>query len=128
MKNPEAVTVSGNTIYVADTNNSRIVELNAQTGAVITTLGSSAVFGHPDGIALAPNGNIWVSDSGKSRITELTPAGAVVQNFGKFGAANNQFNGPAQVAIGPGSTASTTWLYVADSNNDRVQVFDITNS
>lgn len=128
MKSPEAVTVSGNTIYVADTNNARIVELNAQTGARITTLGSTAVFGHPDGIAIAPNGNIWVADSGKNRLSELTPSGTLVQNFGKFGTANNQFNGPAQMAIGPGSAPSTTWLYVADSKNDRVQVFDITNS
>ncbi len=128
MKDPEAVAVSGNTIYVADTNDARVVELNAQTGAQITTLGSSAIFGHPDGIAIAPNGNIWVADSGKSRLTELTPSGTVVQNYGKFGTGNNQFNGPAQLAIGPGTNPSTTWLYVADSNNDRVQVFDITNS
>jgi sugar lactone lactonase YvrE len=126
MKSPEAVTVSGNTVYVADTNNSRVVELNAATGNQITSLGSSAMFGHPDGIGVAPNGNVWVADSGKNRLTEITSAGVLVQNFGKFGALNNQFNGPAQIAIGPGSSAGTTWLYVADSNNDRVQVFDIT--
>jgi sugar lactone lactonase YvrE len=127
MKNPEAVTVSGNTVYVADTNNGRIVELNAQNGATLAVIGSG-LFGHPDGIAVAPNGNIWVADSGKNRLTEITPSGALVQNFGKFGTTTNQFNGPAQVVIGPGSGPSTTWLYVADSNNDRVLVFNITNS
>jgi sugar lactone lactonase YvrE len=127
LKNPEAVTVSGNTVYVADTNNARLVELDAQTGAQIRTVANS-VFGHPDGIAVAPNGNIWVADAGKNRLTEVSPTGTLVQNFGKFGATTTQFNGPAQVAIGPGSSPSTTWIYVADSNNDRVLVYDITNS
>jgi sugar lactone lactonase YvrE len=127
LKNPEAVTVFGNTVFVADTNNARIVALDAQTGGLIATIGSG-LFGHPDGIAVAPNGNIWVADGGKNRLTEITQTGTLVQNFGKFGIATNQFNGPAQIAIGPGSNPSTTWLYVADSNNDRVLVYDITNS
>lgn len=126
MKDPEAVAVSGNTVFVADTVDARIVELDATTGAVIGTI--SGNMGHPDGIAIAPNGNIWISDSGKNRLAEFSPSGKLIQYLGKYGSGPTQFNSPAQIAIGPGSGRSTTWLYVMDSNNDRVQVFDITNS
>jgi len=126
MKDPEAAAVSGNTIYVADTNDARIVELNATNGSVIGTITGN--LGHPDGIAVAPNGNIWVADAGKNRLVEFSPSGTLVQAFGKFGSGSSQFNAPAQLVIGPGATHSTTWLYVMDSDNDRVQVFDITNA
>jgi DNA-binding beta-propeller fold protein YncE len=126
MADPEAAVVSGGTVYVADTNNARIVELNAASGSVLGTI--TGFFGHPDGIAVGPNGNLWVADSGKNRLAEVTPAGALVQYVGKYGSGPAQFTGPAQLVVGPGSTAGTTWLYVMDSNNDRVQVFDITNA
>jgi DNA-binding beta-propeller fold protein YncE len=126
MADPEAAVVSGTTIYVADTNHARIVKLDAASGTVLGTI--SGFFGHPDGIAVGPNGNLWVSDSGRNHLAEVTPAGALVQYVGKYGSGIGQFSGPAQLAVGPGSTSATTWLYIIDTNNDRVQVFDITNA
>lgn len=39
-------------------------------------------FEHPEGIAVAPDGDIYVADRGNSRIQELTPNGELVLMFG----------------------------------------------
>ncbi len=127
MNRPEAVTVAGDDVWVADTSNARLVELNATTGATLSTI-SGGLFGRPDGIAVDPKGNLWVADAQLNQLIELSTAGTLIQTVGSFGTGSGQFNGPAQLAIGPGSTPNTTWLYATDANNDRIQVFDITNS
>jgi len=39
--------------------------------------------------------------------------------FGSFGTGNGQFNSPRGIAVGSGGN-----IYVADTNNNRVQIFD----
>lgn len=84
---------SGN-LYIADTVNSVIrkvtpagvVSTLAGTAGVNGTsgngtdddgVGSAARFNHPRGITVAPDGNIYVSDTGSQRIRRITPAGVV---------------------------------------------------
>jgi sugar lactone lactonase YvrE len=120
--NPKAVTVAGDVVYVADSVNHRIVTLDARDGRQLGVLGED-VLHRVEGIAVAPSGNIWVADTSYNRVVELSPTGALLQSFGKKGAGTSQFNLPTQLAIG--GTDTSTRLYVTDTNNDRVQVFDI---
>jgi tripartite motif-containing protein 71 len=118
---PRAVTVVGNTVYVADTDNNRVVELSGSNGSVLATLPLPS--GELSGIAVAPNGHIWVSDTSDSRIYEMTSTGVVLQTFGTFGTGPSQFNEPAGLAIG--TVGSATVLYVVDQENSRVETFTL---
>ena len=80
--NPSFATIDtdGN-IYVADTLNHRIRKVTA--GGLVTTLagsgnntffdatGAAASFNLPYGIAMGPDGNIYVADNGNSRIRKI---------------------------------------------------------
>jgi sugar lactone lactonase YvrE len=70
-------------------------------------------------VALAPDGTLWVADSGKHRVAHLTAELADLDDtFGSAGAGDLQFIQPHSLAV-HGST-----LYVADTYNHRIQVFD----
>jgi len=112
-------------------------------GTVLLEFGSSGSgdgqFGFPRGIALDNSGNIYVADSGNDRVQIFDSAGVFQLMFGWgvdtganafetctsgcqagfFGSGNGQFDFPQGIAVDiPGN------IYVADSNNDRVQIFD----
>ncbi len=76
-------------------------------------------FDQPKGIAVAPNGNLYVADSQNDRIEELTPAGQFVRAWGSKGAGDGQFNEPWGIAV-----AANGDVYVADTWNHRIQEFD----
>ena len=82
-RGPGGLTADDNgNIYVADTYNSRIRKINSE--AVVTTIagagsegfadgsGISAMFYYPQGIVLDSKGNIFIADSGNSRIRKIT--------------------------------------------------------
>jgi len=121
---PRDVFVFGDTIYVADQLNHRIVVLDAATGAVVASFGGNALH-MVEGVAVEPDGDIWVADTNWDRLVELSSSGEVIQKFGSFGAANNQFNKPAHLEILAGAPADPVYLFVVDSWNDRVQVFQV---
>lgn len=119
---PKDVTVAGDTVYVADSLNDRVVRLAAGDGALIGTLGGGLLH-RPEGIAVEPNGDIWVSDTAWNRVVELSPAGALLQKVGAAGSAHGQFRSPTKVEVHQNGTALE--LYVTDTDNDRVEVFRI---
>lgn len=122
---PKAVDVTGGLVYVADTQHHRIVVLRASDGSFVRAFGSG-VLGKAEGVAVEPgSGDVWVSDSTGNRIVEFSSTGAVLQTFGGLGSGTTQFNNPHHLAIFASGTS--TLLFVADSWNDRVQVFTITD-
>jgi DNA-binding beta-propeller fold protein YncE len=119
---PKAVAVAGSRVYVADTQQDRVVVLDATTGAFIDAFGNEPL-SSADGIAVEPNGEIWVSDSARQRLFEFSPTGALLQTFGSAGSGNTGFNKPRHLAIQVAGTA--VLLFVADSWNDRVQIYRV---
>ena len=81
-------------------------------------------FQSPYGIAVAPDGSLYVADSGNNRIQHLNPSGEVLQAWGQYGdatqgdAPGGTFNEPWGVAVAPDGT-----VYVADTWNYRIQKF-----
>jgi sugar lactone lactonase YvrE len=70
--------------------------------------------------ALAPNGDLYVSDGyGNARIHKYTADGRLLMSWGEPGTDPGQFNVPHNICCDPDG-----WLYVADRENHRVQVFD----
>jgi hypothetical protein len=104
------------------------------SGQVLMMLGKQGVAGNgpdtfdrPTGIALAPNGDIFVSDGhnpnshDSARIVKFTKDGRFIKTWGRKGAAPGEFSDPHDIFIG----GSQSRLYVADRGNSRVQIFDL---
>jgi DNA-binding beta-propeller fold protein YncE len=70
--------------------------------------------------ALSPRGDLYVSDGyGNARIHKYSPDGKLLRSWGEPGCDPGQFNIPHNICCDPDG-----WVYVADRENHRVQVFD----
>ncbi|GIV00044.1 MAG: hypothetical protein KatS3mg014_1659 [Actinomycetota bacterium] len=121
---PKAVDVAGGLVYVADTQNDRVVVLRVTDGSFVRAFGVGRLRS-ADGITVEPwSGDVWVADSVYHRLVEFSADGTWLGNFGRLGSTAGRFNKPRHLAIlptGPG----TGLLFVVDSWNDRIQVFEI---
>ncbi len=95
---------------------------------VTPNLGAMGKYGNfPPGQMQSPvyavedsEGYIWVSEFGTPRVSKLNHAGEVVRTLGgERGAGDGEFYGPWGLALDKEDN-----LYVVDSGNDRIQVFD----
>ena len=98
-------------------------------GKILMTLGQEGVAGNdpdafdqPSGIAIAPNGDIFVTDGhGKNdRVVRFSKDGQFIKSWGHHGAGPGEFDQPHDISIG----GSQSRVFVADRSNSRVQVFD----
>jgi DNA-binding beta-propeller fold protein YncE len=70
--------------------------------------------------ALSPQGDIYVSDGyGNACVHKYDPTGRLLFSWGEFGIGPGQFNLVHNIV-----TDDEGWVYVADRENHRVQVFD----
>jgi DNA-binding beta-propeller fold protein YncE len=70
--------------------------------------------------ALSPRGDIYVSDGyGNARVHKFSPDGKLLRSWGEPGCDPGQFNIAHNICADPDG-----WVYVADRENHRVQVFD----
>jgi hypothetical protein len=70
--------------------------------------------------AQSPKGEIYVSDGyGNARVHKYSPDGKLLMSWGEPGTDPGQFNIVHNIATDPDG-----WVYVADRENHRVQVFD----
>jgi sugar lactone lactonase YvrE len=105
-------------------------------GKVVMTLGTAGVagadashFNGPTGVAIAPNGDIWITDGhrgGNNRLVRFSKDGKFIQAWGggvgSESAKDAEFNDPHDLAIDP----TTGNVFVADRGNNRIQKFDPT--
>jgi uncharacterized protein (TIGR03663 family) len=126
---PRGIAVAAdNTIYIADSQNHRIQHLTPD-GEVIETWGSysgetdvapNGLFNEPWGIAVGPDGSVYVSDTWNHRIQKFDAHGKFITTWGYFGQAEtpDAFWGPRQVTVD-----SKGYVYVADTGNKRIVIF-----
>jgi N-acyl-D-amino-acid deacylase len=96
-------------------------------GQLVMTLGKAGVsgdgpdtFNSPTDVAVAPNGDIFVSDGHvNSRIVKFSKDGAFIKAWGKRGDGPGEFNVPHTIFFD-----SQGRLLVGDRSNRRIQIFD----
>jgi sugar lactone lactonase YvrE len=84
--------------------------------------GTDAMFDYPRGLAVGPDGTVYVADSDNHRIRKISPSGVVTtfagstQGFSDGVGEGAQFNGPRGLAIDSAGN-----LYVADRDNNCIR-------
>jgi DNA-binding beta-propeller fold protein YncE len=116
-------------IYLTDDGGHFVRKCRLDNGKVILELGvpgkpapymSGEPFHRCTHTALSPKGEIYVSDGyGNARVHKYTPDGKLIKSWGEPGTDPGQFNIVHNIA-----TDADGWVYVADRENHRVQVFD----
>ena len=78
-------------------------------------------FNRPTSIALAANGDIYITDGyGNARVHCFAPNGTLKFSWGEPGQGEGQFNLPHGILIDQDQR-----VYVADRQNNRIQIFDL---
>jgi DNA-binding beta-propeller fold protein YncE len=112
-------------VWVTDNANHTITKFS-HDGKVLMKLGEKDVpgeddrhFNKPADIAFAPNGDFFIADGyGNSRVVKFDKGGKYLMAWGHKGKGEGEFNLPHAVRLD-----SKGNLYVADRENNRIQVF-----
>ncbi len=121
-------------IYIADTGHNRIMKCNAY-GIALTTWGSYGTndgqFNMPCFIACDSNNNVYVVDRCNCRIQKFSSSGRFISKWGTNSGMpvsevlDNGGSGDGDLFLPIGICIDENdFIYVTDSSNNRVQVFD----
>ncbi len=120
-------------IFVSGDDRVFLVDRDAHQILIFTTMGEplgeigerheanfQGPFNHPTDVALAADGEIYVSDGyGNSVVHRFSPEGEHIATWGRPGAGEGEFTTPHAVWVD-----TRDRVLVADRENDRVQLFD----
>ncbi|MFZ3069532.1 MAG: glycosyltransferase family 39 protein [Anaerolineaceae bacterium] len=123
-------TAEDGSLYVADSRNHRIVHLDS-TGLFLNAWGSYAnvldgsapegMFNEPWGVAVGPDGSVYVTDTWNHRIQVFTADGQFLRMWSEFNVSGmvDSFWGPRGIAVDADGR-----VFVTDTGKQRVVVFD----
>ncbi len=111
-------------VYLVDRDAHQILKYTTD-GAALASIGVrdraslQAPFNHPADICVAPSGELFVADGyGNSSVHRFAPDGSHISSFGSPGSGPGQFIVPHSIRVSVDGR-----IYVADRENNRVQVF-----
>lgn len=106
-------------VYVVDRGNKRIAVFTLAGAPVRTWQHAGPDHGLvPQAVAVAPSGDVYVLNATWGRVEHFTPDGAWRAGWGDTGSGRGRLQGPEDLAVDAGGR-----VLVADTNNDRIQVF-----
>src|SRR5689334_564927 len=116
-------------IYLTDDGGHFVRKCRLEDGKVLLELGvpgkpaeymSGEPFHRCTHTALSPKGEIYVSDGyGNARVHKYSPDGRLLMSWGEPGTGEGEFNIVHNICCD-----ADGWVYVADRENHRVQMFD----
>ena len=112
-------------IWVVDVQGHTVLKVHP-SGRILMVLGrkgtpgaDEASFDQPTDVAVAPEGDIYVTDGyGNSRVVKFSRDGKFLTQWGSKGSGPGEFNLPHSVVLDQDGR-----VYVADRENNRIQVF-----
>jgi len=119
------------TMYLTHTGRHEVIRAKLD-GSVISTLpfpGMAGIYASPNeyqptGVAVAPNGNVYVADGyGKGWVHQYDSAQTYVRSWGGPGNGDGKFQTPHGIWVD--TRAATPVVVVADRENARLQTFDL---
>ncbi len=117
---------SSNNLYVTEQRGLRVLKYDSTPSYVWAwgTAGIMSTFVGPNDLTVDNDDNVWVTNN--SQIIQFDPSGVILQqlpdNPWESGDDNAHFNDAEGIACN-----SEELLFVSDSNNQRVQVYDLTS-
>jgi PKD repeat protein len=131
LNGPADVAVWGNSLFMIENHGQRLLKLDT-SGQPQWTVGEAGVegsdndhFRSPAAVAVDSNYRSYVADTSNQRVQIFSSDGSYSTTLGDGdcnpddGIGDTEFCEPQGVAIGPGDV-----IYVADTGNHRVQIFD----
>ena len=128
LNNPEAAKFdSAGRLFVSDLRNDRIQVFDA-LGRHLAIIGGPGTgpgqFKSPAGIAFDRDDNLYVTEIGNDRVQVFDKTGKFIAMFGAKGTRNGEFANLHGIIV----DKSTGLVYVADTGNNRIQVFKVTKT
>jgi sugar lactone lactonase YvrE len=114
---PPAGSTKGHQVFKFSPDGKLLMTLGQPGGAV-----DPKYFFQPNDVIVARNGDIFVSQGhgqGQSEILKFSKDGTLIKRWGKTGSGPGEFDQPHSLAFD-----SKARLFVADRNNNRIQIFD----
>jgi len=113
-------------VWVTDVGRHLVMKFDP-AGDLVMTLGVDGEsgcdgrrFAQPTHVCVVPSGEFFVTDGyGNSRVVKFSSTGEFLLEWGTRGVAPGEFHTPHDIVLGGDGL-----LYVADRENDRMQVFD----
>jgi peptidylglycine monooxygenase len=119
------ICICGDRLYLTDRDAHRILIFEL-SGRLLSKIGADYVasfgepFNHPTEIAIAPDGEMYVTDGyANSRVHRFRADGSHMASWGTFGRGRGEFFVPHSVVID-----DMNRVVVADRENGRIQLFD----
>jgi YYY domain-containing protein len=109
------VAIRGDALAIADTWNGRILAFSL---AGVPRAMATELYG-PRGVAIAPDGSVWASDTGNHRVVVYDAELQNTRFIGRKGTGWDEFSSPVGIAASPQGL-----VYVADTVNRRIQVLN----
>ena len=123
--NPTEIAVNHDEVVVLDTVGTRVQIMDLQCNLLHSFKVQKASYqeaSRENGLALDEYGNVYISYAGTSEVRVYSGAGELIASFGQGGSRVGEFSAPSGLWIDANGR-----LYVADTANVRVQLFQLTS-
>lgn len=139
---------SSDNVYVADSANKKIRKITVSTGIITTVAGNgtagflgdgglatAARLNAPSDVAVAANGDMYIADTGNSRIRKVTAVTGIITTFAGTGTVGNIGDGglatAARLSTPTNVLINGNNLYIYNTGttaNTRIRVVDLTSN
>ena len=113
------VAVSSEGLLAVTDDENKCVYIFRKENLLVRSIGKGVLGGDLRGISFHLKGNVWVTDTGSSKVHKLSQDGQLLQTIDHASSKSDYFNRPISVSVIPEGL-----IYICDTGNHRVTVHD----